>query len=94
MVNITNPHNEIVNIVIDGVEYSINPGQTIEVSREIADKWVLVHQFLSVKDGSAKPQASEVIAATPAPVTEAEVKTAIPELKESVDNSRSKKATK
>jgi hypothetical protein len=50
-VDIVNPHTEKSSIVVNGVAYSVDAGGiATSIPREIAEKWIGIHQFLVIKE--------------------------------------------
>lgn len=58
---ITNPTSEDVSIIFQGVDYTVGPKQTIEVTDAVATFWTSAHQFLKVSDSKTPVEVIETI---------------------------------
>lgn len=52
MVTLKNPTNKTITVTFEGTAYSITAGGTIQVTSQVAEFWLLIHQFLTVQTGT------------------------------------------
>ncbi len=66
---ITNPTKEKISVLIEGVDYSIEPGGTIEnIPESVARNWQEnTHKFIQIKKDKLEKTPSPVIVTPPAP---------------------------
>lgn len=61
MVTLKNPTNKSVSITFEGTKYTINANGTLQVTSQVAEFWLMIHQFLTVQTGTPSKKGLDTV---------------------------------